>query len=366
MKKTLLYILLVAITLLILFNPQLTIDNAKASLKLCYEVIIPSLFPFFVCSGLLIYSGFLNSLSGVFKPLMKPLFNVSGSGAIVFILGIISGYPLGALTVCQLYEGGYITKEEAERLLSFSNNSGPLFILGSVGVSLYHSLHLGIILYVSHLLSALTVGIIMRNYKKSYFTPETSTLATKSENLGQIFSKVLANSINSILTVSATIVFLSVISRSILEILPARGIVYSLVLGGMEFVNGISNLSSLSIPLLLKLIFSSWIVGFAGFSVHLQVMAIVSKYHLSLMPYIFGKIMQGIISCIYTFILYNITKPELPAFSNNTISYSFFASSLFVTLSVGFIVVISVAPLIFSFIKKGIKLKKGIKNPSGL
>ncbi len=358
MKKTLLYVFLVAITMLILFNPQLTIDNAKASLKLCYEIIIPSLFPFFVCSGLLIYSGFLNSLSGIFKPIMKPLFNVNGSGAIAFILGVVSGYPLGALTVCQLYEGGYITKEESERLLAFSNNSGPLFILGSVGISLYHNIKLGIILYISHLLSALTVGIIMRNYKRHYFTPETSAPSVVSENMGQIFSKVLANSINSILTVSATIVFCSVISKSILEIVPAKGIIYSLVLGGMEFVSGISQMSSLGIPTVLKLLFSSWIVGFAGFSVHLQVMAVVSKYNLSLIPYIFGKIMQGLISCLYTLIIYKILNPALPTFSNNTLSYSFFASSLFVVISVIFIVIIALTPPFIRLFTNWIKPKK--------
>lgn len=362
MKKTLLYLTLIAITLLILQNPQQTIYNATSSLNLCYEVIIPSLFPFFVCSGLLVYSGFFNSLSKTFKPFMKPLFNVNGSGAIAFILGIISGYPLGALTACQLFEGGYLTKEEAERLLTFCNNSGPLFILGSVGVSLFHSLNLGIIIYISHLLSALTVGLIMRNYKKTYFTPETSTPTATEENIGQIFSSVLANSINSILTISGTIVFCSVISRSILELLPAKGIVYSLILGGMEFVSGISVLSNLPIPLILKLMFSSWIVGFAGLSVHLQVMAIVSKYHLSLLPYIFGKIMQGIISIIYTFIIYKLTNPSLTAFSNTSYSYSAFTSSLFVIMTVLFIVILSITPPILGFI--GRFFKGGTKKPS--
>ncbi len=182
------------------------------------------------------------------------------------------------------------------------------------------------------------------------------------ENIGQIFSSVLANSINSILTISGTIVFCSVISRSILELLPAKGIVYSLILGGMEFVSGISVLSNLPIPLILKLMFSSWIVGFAGLSVHLQVMAIVSKYHLSLLPYIFGKIMQGIISIIYTFIIYKLTNPSLTAFSNASYSYSAFTSSLFVIMTVLFIVILSITPPLLGFIGKF--FKKGTKKPS--
>ncbi len=63
---------------------------------------------------------------------MKPIFNVPGIGAYAFIMGIISGYPVGAKIVTEFRKNGECSKVEAERLLSFSNNSGPLFIIGTV------------------------------------------------------------------------------------------------------------------------------------------------------------------------------------------------------------------------------------------
>ena len=63
---------------------------------------------------------------------MKPLFNISGEGAFALIMGIISGYPTGAKIATIFRENGTCTKEECERLLSFTNNSGPLFIIGTV------------------------------------------------------------------------------------------------------------------------------------------------------------------------------------------------------------------------------------------
>ncbi len=61
---------------------------------------------------------------------MRPIFNVPGEGAFPFIImGIISGYPVGAKIVTKLRENNTCSKEESERLLAFTNNSGPLLLL---------------------------------------------------------------------------------------------------------------------------------------------------------------------------------------------------------------------------------------------
>ena len=75
-------------------------------------------------------------LGKYFNKFIKPIFNVPGESLIAIILGIISGYPIGAKVVCNLKKDKIISKTEAERLISFTNNSGPLFILGTVRYSL--------------------------------------------------------------------------------------------------------------------------------------------------------------------------------------------------------------------------------------
>ena len=97
MKKSIPSIIVFAVTVMLLISPEQSLEYAKNSLDLCFDVIIPSLLPFFICSGLLIYSGFAKSLSKICRPVMKPLFNINGCGAAAFVLGIISGYPLGAV-----------------------------------------------------------------------------------------------------------------------------------------------------------------------------------------------------------------------------------------------------------------------------
>jgi len=106
---------------------------AKNGLLLWANSVVPSLFPFFIAANLLSYTEVIPFLGRLLGKVMRPLFNVPGEGAYAFIMGIISGYPIGAQIVSNFKEQGICNKEEAERLISFTNNSGPLFIVGTVG-----------------------------------------------------------------------------------------------------------------------------------------------------------------------------------------------------------------------------------------
>ena len=92
---------------------------------------------------------------------MKPLFNVNGKGSFAFIMGIISGYPIGAKIAANFRKNNICSKEECERLLSFTNNSGPLFIIGTVGISMFGNTIIGILLFVTHLLASITVSLLL-------------------------------------------------------------------------------------------------------------------------------------------------------------------------------------------------------------
>ncbi|MBQ7976331.1 MAG: sporulation protein [Clostridia bacterium] len=305
MKNKLYIALTLGVIGLLIIRGEDAIMYSRDALFLCTDMIIPSLFPFFICSGILVYSGFCEKIAKLFSPVMKPLFNVNPNGSSAFVLGIISGYPLGAVTACQLYETGYISKSETERLLSFCNNSGPLFILGSVGIGLYMGLDIGIILYASHIISAILVGVCMRNHSGEKHTAPEYQLATKEISFAESFRSSTVNATNSMLLVCGTILFFSVASRLFLDILPFD--VPPVIYGLFEFSSGNVFISTSGIPLPLKLISSSVVTGFAGLSVHMQVMAVTAKYGLSVKPYIFGKILHGLLSGAITFLLLRFT-----------------------------------------------------------
>ena len=345
MKKAVLHISVILILALIILNAQTAITYAVEAMSICVYMIVPTLFPFFICSGLLIYSGFCEKMAMLFQFCMMPLFRVSPAGSSAFVLGIISGYPLGAATAGELFLNNYLTKTEAERLLAFCNNSGPLFILGSVGVAMYSQIKYGVILYAIHIISAITVGIIFRFYKQNDYTAPKTTMTSPERSLGEVFSISLQNAISTILTVCGAVIFFSIISRLLLDLIPISGMLSSLAAGFCEFVTGTTMVSSLDINIAKKLVLTAFIIGFAGLSVHVQVMAVIAKYHLSMLPYIIGKLLHGVIAAIYTVIYLHFFPITISVFAPSA-SKGFAASSAYATLSVS---VIAIMGIILSF-----------------
>ena len=79
--------------------------------------------------------------------------------------------------------------------------------------------------------------------------------------------------------------------------------------GILEITNGLNKISFLrDVNFIEKLPIAALILGFGGFSVHMQVASIVSDSDLSLKPYLLGKLLQGIFASIYTYILMKFTN----------------------------------------------------------
>ena len=299
MKKYLPYCMVIISVILMIIFPKVSVECAKSASRMCGEIIIPSLFPFFVCSGLLIRSGLAERTSVIARPIMRPLFNINENGAAAFVLGILSGYPLGAVTACELYENGSLSRSETERLLAFCNNSGPLFILGAVGSAMYSSVRAGLVLYIAHLAAAVSVGVIFRFYGRNDIAPPAvSKQSLKS--FSDIFPSVLSSSADNMITVCCAVIFFSTLSGLITSILPVSGILRAVICAAAELTSGTKNISELNIPLYVRLTMSAFTVGFAGLCVHLQVIAVCAGHGLSLKPYVFGKILHGVLSAVYT------------------------------------------------------------------
>lgn len=322
-KKYFFTVLFLTFTLsLILFSAS-NLQAAQNGLKLWANSVLPTLFPFFIATELLCKTNFTQILGKFLNKFMKPVFNVPGESAIAVIMGIISGYPVGAKVVCNLYEHKICSKSEAERLIAFTNNSGPIFILGSVGVALLGNAELGKILLISHITSSLLVGLIFRFWKKDQldltfrnYHSESKELIRVS-NLGEILGDAIKKSIATVLSIGGFVVLFSVIISilSSLEILTGIAhfltnfglpydITLSILTGMIEMTNGLQTASvcynSLPVPCILT---CSFLLGFGGFSVLLQVFSIIAKSKISIKPYFYGKILQGVLSVIITYIL---------------------------------------------------------------
>lgn len=117
---------------------QLRLEAAKA-LTLCAGTVIPALFPFMVITGLLVRLGFGQWLAPDMAGLMASLFRLPGCAGSALLLGLVGGYPIGARTAAELYASGDLTRQEAERLLTFCNNSNPVFLISVLGAGVFGS-----------------------------------------------------------------------------------------------------------------------------------------------------------------------------------------------------------------------------------
>ena len=315
---------------LVIFS-QSNLSAAKSGLLLWANNVVPSLLPFFIATELLSYTNVVSKVSKLLNPIMKPIFNVPGCGAYALIMGIISGYPIGAKIVTKFREDNLCTVAEAERLLAFTNNSGPLFIIGTVGITMFGNTTIGILLFITHLLACISVGIIFRfwkyNDKKAPFKSNVyNTNNTVSfSNLGDVLSKSILSAIHTVVLIGGFVVLFSVI-LSILQnsntltilgnilspIFKILGISNTNFIDGtlsgiIELTNGVKIISSIPYKQIsLNIILCAFLLGFAGISILLQVFSITSKSDISIKPYIIGKTLQAIFATLYTILFINV------------------------------------------------------------
>ena len=108
--------------------PEQVLCGAQNGLALCINAVIPSLLPFMLVSSCIIKSKFSRPLGAVLERVLGTLTGMSSAGCVCFITGILGGYGAGARSVVESYREKQISKKEAQRLLAFCNNAGPLFI----------------------------------------------------------------------------------------------------------------------------------------------------------------------------------------------------------------------------------------------
>ncbi len=325
--------LLSLIIALIVF-PAESVDAAKTGLALCANVIIPSLFPFFVLSSLVIQTGLASYAGRLMEPVMRPLFNVSGECSVALVLGFIGGYPIGAKTVISLYNSKRCTKSEAERLLAFVNNSGPAFILGAVGAGIFSSGKVGLLLYFAHALASVCVGILFRGWGKNATSPIKIDVAHQSVRppLYAAFVDAVKSSCSSIINICGFVIFFTVFIR-ILHLTGFMSVVSGvlgtllsplgfdsvwaerLITGLMEISSGVWTLKDFSSQFQGSLAMAAFMLGWAGLSVHCQVLSFVVGSGLKVGTYIFGKFLHGVIAAVFTFLLAKFLSFESPVSS---------------------------------------------------
>lgn len=308
--------LLLALTVLLFLFPDQSAQAARRGVTLCLDLIIPSLFPFFVLSSLFIATGMAGTWAGLCQRPISRLFGVGGAGTAAFLLGAVGGYPVGLRTLAQLTQRKDCTPSEARRLALFCNNCGPAFFLGAAGVGVFGSREAGLLLLTCSLLAALLIGITLHflldskgckayiPYKKS---PRTSLPAVLPDCVRSAFT--------STLNVCAYVILFSVLTtladcsgllpalvKGLTTLLPgehASPLCRSLLIGVLEISTGTASLmDGVASPAALPL--AAFLLGWGGLSVHCQSLSFLREAGIPLRPYLTAKLVHGLLAALLT------------------------------------------------------------------
>ena len=302
-KNAIVYSTVLLLLCLLLLQSKSVITAVQNALILCYKTVIPSLFPFFIISGIVTGSSLIKAFANRLSPIMKPLFSVGGVGSLPFLIGIVSGYPMGAKATAELYCSKQLSNSEALRLLPFTNNSGPLFIIGAVGTAMLGNASLGLFLYMIHIISAILVGFCFRFYKGNNARNHLSYTMQRSQTPS--FSDVMANSIHTMLLVCGFIIFFAAITACIEPVLSLLPDSVSLAFSSMlEVTNGAYAITQTSLPPRIKLSILSAVIGFGGICVMMQVSGIITPAGLSIKTYLIGKVMHSLFAGALCYLTY--------------------------------------------------------------
>jgi len=328
----------VFITIAMVQYPKVAFDAAIMGLNLWWNVVFPSLVPFFILSEILMGLGVVHFMGILLEPLMRPVFNVPGIGAFAMSMGLASGYPMDAVITCKFRKNQLCTAVEAERLLSFTNTADPLFMFGAVAVGMFGMPQLGATIAMAHYLSSLIVGVIFRYHgrERDSHTNDTqiesgniifralrALYKAKQEDkrsIGQLLGDSVKNSMNTILLIGGFIILFSVFLQ-ILSILGVTDVLTTAFSGFLSIIGFNTNLapamvsglfeidlgtlaaSQADAPLLEKVVAASAIIAWSGLSVHGQVASIVIESGIRMLPYMVARFLHAIIAGVITIIL---------------------------------------------------------------
>ena len=341
----------VAVLALVLLFPRESVDAGLTGVAIWWDVLFPSLFPFFVVSELMLGFGIVHFFGTLLDPMMRPLFRLPGPGGFVMAMGFASGYPVGARLTSRLWDARLVNRSESERLIAFTTTADPIFLIGAVAVGFFGDASLAPLLAAAHYGGAVLLGLLLRLQRDGAADgagegsvvegdrgPKRPLLlrafdamhAARLED-GRPFGELLLDGVRSglrlIVVVGGLVVFFSVV----LEVLTLASVVTALQ-GAVAFalglfaipaplaaavVNGLFEVTlgaksagaAVGVSLQAQVAVASFGLAWAGLSVHAQIMSLVSHMPVRYGRYAAAKAVQALLSGAIAYFAWPLFAP---------------------------------------------------------
>lgn len=298
-----------ALLLYMLLFPKKVLADSLAGLDLWFHTVLPSLLPFMILSNVLIGANVVSQLMRPFSGFFRHVLGLSPEGGYAWLLGLFCGFPMGARLTGDMYRQHRISREEAGYLLTFANQSSPMFlstyvVLHGLGDSTM-TLPVFVIFYASAFLTSLVFRIRSRRFglppsKQKKEVPEQTSY-------GNLLDTSIMNGFEIITRLGGYIILFSILAGIVLQ-LPAPLHTAAPFLSGLtEITTGIHTISGTTLPLQVKFTAIVCCTAFGGFSTVAQTSCMLNGTGLSIFTYLKGKLVNAAVAgllCLFVFVVF--------------------------------------------------------------
>lgn len=292
-----------------LFSPETVFTATQSGIELWAKELIPSLLPFFILNDMLESSGGIRLLGRPLKRPFKALFGLPGESTFWFLTAYSTGVPVAARLVAEGRKAKTVTKKQGDRLLAFTANVSPAFLLSVVAFSLLGEKELGPYLAGLHYgtnLFLTVICLLTAKEKNSLSAQRKPALSGRPSSFFTLFQNALFRSLRTMVLIGAIVTgcfllmafFKTVgLSKPILDGSPlsntAKQGVTSFCAGLLEITAGTKAVTETVLPLQTKIALLSGFLAFGGLSAALQIRSVIAETDLSLRFYFRYKALQG-------------------------------------------------------------------------
>ena len=329
----------VVVILLIILYPHASTHGAMLGLKLCAQIVIPSLFPICALVLFLFSTGITNIISDFsYKIGGKKLREITEL-SLLFVASFTGGFPIGSIMLSDAVEKLQMSKECAIKMLYCCVNAGPAFIILTVGNGVLRSAKLGRLLFFCSLIASTLIFIFIVITSKT----EMSIINKKpaKTDIYNSFINSVYKAVVSILSICGYVVLFSSVISVFSQISDKYGIIKA-ALPFLEITNGIILLSNSHLKI-------AFLTAFGGLCVHFQVLSNCSNFSPSFFKFEISRLFHAVLTTALFFITLKIYGITIPTISNGI---EFTPKVFYISLAEGISLCLLSVALIFSIKQK--------------
>jgi len=309
MKKSIGRLLPVLCLLLLLARPALAFAGARDGLVLWATVVLPTLLPFMICSGVIVALDGVGLLTRPFAPFFSGLLKLSPNGCFVLMSGLLCGYPMGAKTDSEFLDSGRVSPAQARYLLAIANHPSPMFVLGYVmdRISLVGG-GAGCPLWMMALalyLPVIPIARLARRIYKYHGEEDLKTAGPGRTPAPFSFDVHMMGCFETMVKIGGYIMLFSILAMYLANLPLRPPLVRPALLGAVEITTGIQAIAA-SVSGFPAAILIAAATAFGGFSGIFQTKSVLKNAGLSIRHYTLWKALHSLITCILLVALHSL------------------------------------------------------------